>query len=272
MTRSYYYSIASGSTGNCALYAADGVHILIDLGVSVRKLKNALTRVGLTIEDLDAVLLTHEHSDHVKGLDTFVKKYDIPVYATCLTADFLAAKNPKALDNLRSFWGGDSFRVGAAEVCSFLTPHDAAESVGYILRTPHHTLGFATDLGFMPAAVKNQLLGCDTVVLESNHDLDMLMNGPYPWSLKQRVSGARGHLSNPDCAACAVELARGGTSTLILAHLSEHNNTPVTALRETRLAIDSMGVACELFVAPRDEMETPVALSGGEESACFPSA
>lgn len=265
-----YYSIASGSSGNCSLYVTGNTRILIDLGVSVRRLTAALRELGLTVDMLDAVLLTHEHTDHVKGLATFVKHHNVPVYATKGTAQALIAKNPNADKLLRPYWGGETFTVGMVDVQSFLTPHDAAESVGYILRSHGHTLGFATDLGFVPAAVKELLTGCDTVVLEANHDLDMLHTGTYPWLLKRRVGGSQGHLSNPDCAVCVTQLAASGTSTIILAHLSEQNNTPVTALREIRLALDAAGLSCEVFVAPKDAMEQPIMLRP-EERLCLVS-
>lgn len=260
MEQTYYFSIASGSSGNCGLFVDGNTRILIDLGVSVRRLTAALRRVGLHIDMLDAVLLTHEHIDHVKGLATFVKRHNVPVYATKGTAQALIDKNPDAGRLLRPFWGGEAFTVGTVDVQSFLTPHDAAESVGYILQTHALRFGFATDLGFVPDAVRRQLTGCEAVVLEANHDVDMLRCGPYPWALKQRVAGSQGHLSNPDCAACAVRLAEGGTGTIILAHLSEQNNTPLRALRETRLALDAAGQDCEVLIAPKEEMEHPIHL------------
>ena len=269
MKERYYYSIASGSGGNCSLYVSGGTAVLFDLGVSVRRLRQALGTLGMDVPDLAGVLITHEHIDHVKGLATFVKKYDVAVYATGPTARELVRKTPPASDKLRPFFGGEAFPVGGLSVQSFLTPHDAAESVGYVLRGTEGALGFATDLGFMPSQVKKQLTGCDTVVLESNHDPVMLQNGPYPWPLQQRVGGAQGHLSNPDCAACAAELAQAGTRTLILAHLSEHNNTPVTAFRETRRALDQCGAACELYVAPKDAMEAPVLLDAEGRVCCL---
>lgn len=272
MNQRYYFSIASGSSGNCGLYVWQDTAILIDLGVSVRRLNAALAQLGLTIAELDAVLLTHEHTDHIKGLATFFKKFDIPVYASHGTADWLLAKYPNAQRSLQRFYSGAAFSVGQVAVQSFPTPHDAAESVGYVLRAGGRSFGFATDLGFLPGAVKRQLLGCDTVVLESNHDVLMLETGPYPWSLKQRVAGPRGHLSNADCAQAAVELIQNGTGTLILAHLSEHNNTPLSALRETRVALDAAGVNCELFVAPKAEMAAPIDLAAGEGQLCSPSA
>lgn len=269
MKQRYYYSIASGSGGNCALYVCDGTAVLVDLGVSVRRLRQALAGLKMDIPDLTAVIFTHEHGDHIKGLATFSKKYNVPLYATRETATAMLQKAPQAADKLRPFFGGEAFAVGALEAQSFVTPHDAAESVGYVLRGTSGTLGFATDLGFVPSQVKNHLRGCDTVVLESNHDPVMLQNGPYPWPLKQRVGGAQGHLSNPDCAACAAELAQGRLHTLILAHLSEHNNTPLTAYRETQQALAACGATCALHIAPRDAMEAPVMLHMEERVCCL---
>ena len=270
MEQHSYFSIASGSSGNCSLYMAGNTRILIDLGVSVRRLTAALRRVGLTIDMLDAVLLTHEHVDHIKGLATFAKRYDVPIYATKGTAQALIAKNPAAGKLLHSYWGGETFTVGTVDVESFLTPHDAAESTGYLLHTEDYCFGFATDLGFVPSMIQKKLLGCNAVVLESNHDLDMLHTGPYPWPLKQRVSGSHGHLSNADCAYLAAELAQNGTEQIILAHLSEQNNTPEIALRETNAMLHAVGAECTVYVAPKDEMEHPIPLDM-EASICLAS-
>lgn len=270
--QNYYYSLASGSSGNCGLIALDGKYILIDLGVSVRKLKSILQRLGLTVESLSAVLLTHEHIDHVKGLATFLKHYDTPLYATMGTAQALLEKHPAAREQLRPFYGGAAFSIGGIQVQSFPTPHDAADSAGYILEADGIRLGYATDLGFVPTPVREALMGCGTVVLESNHDLDMLEFGPYPYSLKQRVRGPRGHLSNADCAVFAAALVRSGTRQLILAHLSEQNNTPGAARVETEAALLAEGLCCNVLVAPQDEMEQPVALIREEDVRCCPSA
>lgn len=269
MEQRYYYSIASGSSGNCGLYVAGATAVLIDLGVSVRALRQALAALELDIQDLTGVLITHEHTDHIKGLATFVKKYNIPLYASQDTAEALICKTPAAADRLQPFCSGAVFELDGLRVHSFGTPHDAADSVGYILEDGTVQFGFATDLGFVPDAVQRQLMRCDAVVLESNHDPFMLQAGPYPWPLKQRVSGPRGHLSNPDCAVCATALAKSGVHTLILAHLSEHNNTPVTAFRETRRALDAAGADCALHVAPRGPMESPVRLDTEARACCL---
>lgn len=268
MNERYYLSIGSGSSGNCGLYVCGGTAILIDLGVSVRRITAALRGCGLAMDDLAGVLITHEHNDHIKGLATFVKKHCVPIYASHGAADAMARREPGALALLRPFWGGESFAVGELEVESFLTPHDSPESVGYLIRGGGEVFGYATDLGFMPSTVQSKLTGCDTVVLESNHDPVMLQTGPYPYILKQRVAGPRGHLSNFDCANCAAALVKAGTKTLILAHLSEQNNDPRLAKWETEKAIEAAGGECAVYVAPRDAMEQPIVLSEKEAEQC----
>lgn len=267
-----YYSLASGSSGNCGLLLLGGARFLIDLGVSVRRLTALLRPFGLTADDLDAVLLTHEHVDHIKGLATFVKRHRVPLYTTIGTAQALLEKFPQAKDHFRPFYSGASFTVGSVKVSAFPTPHDAADSTGYVLEGGGARFGYATDLGFVPGPVRAALAGCGTVVLESNHDPDMLREGPYPYALKQRVAGPRGHLSNPDCARFAAELAGQGTRQFILSHLSDKNNTPVLARRQTEAALADVSAGCAVTVAPKEEMAAPVALCREEACVCCPSA
>ncbi|MDY3618321.1 MBL fold metallo-hydrolase [Agathobaculum sp.] len=268
MEQRFYYSIASGSSGNCGLYVAGDTAVLIDLGVSLRKITSALAEVGLTLGHIAGVLITHDHIDHVKGLPMFLKKAEAPVFASHDTALALSIKHPQAKERLHTFAGGDGFTVGGIAVRSFETPHDAAGSVGYILEHAGCRFGFATDLGFVPGEIARQLRGCEAVVLESNHDPYMLQAGPYPYPLKQRVGGPRGHLSNPDCAVCAAELVKSGTKTLILAHLSEHNNMPELALEQTKNAVRGLP-PCRIVVAPRERMEAPIVLTEEEQCSLF---
>lgn len=268
----FYYSLASGSSGNCGLLALGGTYILIDLGVSVRRLTALLAGVGLTIDNLDAVLITHEHIDHIKGMATFVKRHSVPLYTAIGTAEALLEKFPQAKDHFRPFYSGAAFTIGNVKVNAFPTPHDAAESTGYCFESDGIRVGYATDLGFVPTPVREALCGCGTVILESNHDPDMLRNGPYPYALQQRVAGPRGHLSNPDCARLAVELVQKGTRQLILAHLSDKNNTPGHARLETEAALRAAGLSCAVWVAPKDEMEQPLILHREEACVCCPSA
>lgn len=261
---SFYYSIASGSSGNCAVWQAGDTAVLIDLGVSVRALNQALKRIDMQIEDFSAVLLTHEHVDHTRGLATFTKRYDLPIYATFGTAAAILQKLPQAQKNLHTFAGGEQFTVEDLHIQSMPISHDAAEPVAYRIDGGGHQLGYVTDTGFLPEQVQKQVSGCDTIVLESNHDIDMLRTGPYPMYLKQRIRGKYGHLSNEDCAKGAQELAKNGARRLILAHLSDKNNNPLTALRCTQRALH--GSECELYVAPRSAMEQPISLTeeGGQ--------
>lgn len=262
---SFYYSVASGSSGNCAVWNVGQTTVLIDLGVSVRALNKALHDIDMEISDLSAVLLTHEHTDHIKGLATFVKKYDLPVYATFGTAAAILQKLPQAEKNLRTFAGGEQFDIDRLHVQSMPTPHDAADPVAYCIDGGGYQLGYVTDVGFLPDDVQNTISGCDTVVLESNHDVDMLRTGPYPMYLKQRIRGKYGHLSNEDCAQGAAALAQTGTKRLVLAHLSDKNNNPLVALRCTQRAL--RGTDCQLYVAARGAMEQPIWLTE-EERQC----
>lgn len=265
MAERYYYSIASGSTGNCGLYRTEDAAILIDLGISFRRITTALAGVGLRPEELSAVLLTHEHIDHVKGLPMFLKKTRVPVFASRGTAQALAEKQPECTDRLQEFDSGDGFWVRGVDVTTFATPHDAADSVGYILSDGTSRFGFATDLGFVPREAAGLLRGCGTVVLESNHDPHMLQAGPYPYSLKLRVSGPAGHLSNPDCAVFAADLVKNGARSIVLAHLSEKNNIPELALQQTMAALRGLP-ACAVQVAPAGCMGEPVPLE--EDMSC----
>ena len=266
MAERFYYSIASGSSGNCGLYMAEGTAILIDAGVSLRRITTALGALGLGLDSLSAVLLTHEHIDHVKGLPMLLKKSRVPVFASRGTAEALEQKEPLCADRLNVFDSGARFWVRDVDVASFATPHDAAESVGYCFAQGGSRFGFATDLGFVPRDAAELLRGCETVVLESNHDPHMLQAGPYPYPLKMRVAGPSGHLSNPDCAVFAADLVKNGARTIILAHLSEKNNMPALALQQTRAALRGLP-ACEVIAAPRGCMEQPVPL-GEEETLC----
>ena len=257
-------AVRAATARSCAratrcLYMADGTAILIDLGVSLRRITTALKALSLTLEDISAVVLTHEHIDHVKGLPMFLKKAKAPVFATRGTAEAFEEKNPEYADRLNIFDSGERFWVRDVDVVPFPTPHDAAESTGYIFEHGGSRFGFATDLGFVPRDAAELLRGCEMVVLESNHDPHMLQAGPYPYSLKMRVAGPSGHLSNPDCAVFAADLVKSGTRTLVLAHLSEKNNMPELARQQTLSA-------CEVLVAPKEHMEHPV--SFGEEKLC----
>lgn len=242
-----FYTLASSSGGNAALLRHGGTAILLDAGISARRIAQALAALGLTPERLNAVLITHEHSDHVSGVATLSKKYAVPIYASRGTAHFLSC----AGENLRIFEAGEAFAVGDFEVRSFRTSHDAADSVDYRLDCPDGSFGALTDTGFVTDAAAAALPGVDVLLLEANHDPDMLQSGPYPYHLKRRVLGERGHLSNEAAAEFALCCARGGTGDILLAHLSAENNTPALAEYTVGRRLQSGGCAVRLNVAPR---------------------
>ncbi len=218
--------LASGSSGNSALLATGTTRLLIDAGLSMKELRKRLASVGENLDDVDGILITHEHSDHVAGLPVLARNKNLraTIYVTALTErtiDF--GECPPRLER---FQAGSSFQVGDIEVQSFSIPHDAADPVGFCFEAEGVRFGIATDLGYVPESVKYHLRRTDLLLLESNHDLDMLKVGPYPWSVKQRVMSRVGHLSN----LCMAEFLTGdldsSTAHLILGHISEQNNHP----------------------------------------------
>ena len=232
---------ASGSSGNCALLSDRDTHVLIDAGISARRIRRSLADAELELQELNGVLITHEHSDHVSGLKTLLKYAPVPIYAPHTVAARLCGALPEATDFVRVIPTGTPVRIGGMQVTAFHTPHDTDESVGYRVEG-HGTFALATDMGHVTEEVIAGLSGADTVLIESNHDLEMLRNGPYPVPLKRRILSDRGHLSNTDCALLARELAKTGAGAVILGHLSRENNRPDLALRETRTALAGSGV------------------------------
>jgi phosphoribosyl 1,2-cyclic phosphodiesterase len=227
--------LASGSRGNCALLATSTTRILVDAGLSGRETSKRLRALGERAEEISAILITHEHSDHVAGLQRLATKMNVPVFLTASTHQAWSravrdqqGATPELLKS-EHFSAGRSFRVGDIEVMPFTIPHDAADPVGFTFRAEGVKVGFATDLGYMPASVRDHLRGCSLLVMESNHDVEMLRSGPYPWSVKQRVMSRVGHLSNDALAEFFSSDYDGGAEYVVLAHLSEQNNHPEIA-------------------------------------------
>jgi len=215
--------------------------ILVDAGLSKRDTIARLAAIGEQAEQLDAILITHEHSDHVCGLVSLAKQLNVPIYITRLTAPAIpwGEYTPK----LDCFQAGTTFSVGDIDVDSFTIPHDAIDPVGFCFRAQGIKIGIVTDLGYMPDSIKFHLRGADLLVLESNHDLEMLKVGPYPWSVKQRVMGRKGHLSN-DIVSDFIRRDLDTTiSTLVLGHISEHNNHPQLVRVMGHRALDGAGRA-----------------------------
>ena len=250
------HTLASGSEGNCLLLSDGGVHLLLDAGISTRRIKAGLLQLGLTMADVDGVLITHEHSDHVSGLQTMVKHHRIPIYTSPGTARQLAYRIAGIESLLRPVEPGTVFSVGDCRVTVFRTSHDAAQSVDY--RVDGSTaVGFLTDTGYVTPEAEAALAGVDTLVLESNHDVEWLRSGPYPYSLKARILGDEGHLSNDAAAEFAARMARCGTRCIILAHLSRENNTPQRAWDTVQRRLNTVEAEVLLEVAPRSEVSLP---------------
>ena len=235
--------LASGSRGNTAIIESSSAHILVDAGISCRETFKRLKSLGRNPREISAILITHEHSDHVYGLATLAKKLDVPVFMTGATHQAWAralrdeAGELPQMAKLELFSAGRSFQIGDITVTPFTIPHDAADPVGFTFRAEGTKIGIATDLGYMPPSVRDHLRGCDVLMIESNHDLEMLRVGPYPWSVKQRVMSRVGHLSNESLAQFFAEYYDGGASYIVLAHLSEQNNHPGIALRAAENAL-----------------------------------
>lgn len=242
-----FYTLASGSGGNCSLVRAGSTLLLFDAGISCRRIEQSLKALGLTLGDLSAVFLTHEHADHIGGLKTLAKKCSAPIYASRGMAAALPAI-PRVLA------AGDALDLPGCRVRSFSTSHDAADPVGYRVDSADGSLGILTDTGFVTDAAREALTGVDTLLLEANHDIELLKSGPYPYFLKQRILGSEGHLSNAAAAEFARFAAEHGTRDILLAHLSKENNTPALAEYAVGRALQSAGISVRLGVAPRETM------------------
>ena len=242
-----FYTFASGSSGNCSLVRAGSALLLIDAGISCRRITQNLRALGLTPDDLSAVLITHEHADHIGGLATLTKRCAAPVYVSRGAAPVIGCPTS-------AFTAGDTLAFPGCTVRSFSTSHDAADPVGYRIDAPDGSLGILTDTGFVTDAACQALRGVDTLLLEANHDVETLQRGPYPYFLKRRILGAEGHLSNEAAAEFACRAAASGTRDILLAHLSRENNTPELAEYTVARALQSAGRPVRLSVAPRDTM------------------
>ncbi|MBM6869893.1 MBL fold metallo-hydrolase [Pseudoflavonifractor phocaeensis] len=249
-------TLASGSSGNCTLVSDGHTHLLVDAGISARRITTALKAMDIDPKTLAGVLITHEHSDHISGLATLTKQLPFPLYASAGTARALLDKLPALTeDRVRAFIPGDTFEIGALGVETFPTPHDAAQSTGYALTDGGRKAAVVTDLGHVTPEVEEGIRGAHLLVAETNHDPEWLRSGDYPYFLKERILGSRGHLSNEDGARLICAAARQGVRTVVLAHLSKDNNTPQRAYDTVAMALMRQGAELDrdvvLDVAPR---------------------
>jgi phosphoribosyl 1,2-cyclic phosphodiesterase len=230
--------LGSGSGGNCAYLETDDVRILIDAGLSARQIRQRLATIGRTPENLTGILITHEHSDHVQGLAAFCEKLRIPVFCNRPTKDAIEYQLQMRIE-CRLFTTGGSFDLGDISVETFMIPHDAQDPVGFLIRTASGNIGFLTDLGHTNKLVIERIRPANVLVLEANHDVKMLQESPHrPWSLKQRILGRHGHLSNEAAADAAEQMMSAHLRHLYLGHLSRECNKPEIAktVMEKRMA------------------------------------
>lgn len=222
--------LGSGSRGN-SIYVSDGAtSILVDAGFSAREVDRRMRGQGLDPDRLNAILVTHEHTDHVRGVERLVRRHGLPVYLTAGTRQ--EAPTLQCLPEVHLIACGREIRINTLTVRPFSISHDARDPAGFTIGAGGSRIGIATDLGRVTALVREHLRGCRLLVLEANHDLEMLMDGPYPWFLKQRIRSRVGHLSNEESGRLLADILHPALEQVVLAHLSETNNTPAKALTE----------------------------------------
>jgi phosphoribosyl 1,2-cyclic phosphodiesterase len=235
--------LGSGSRGNATFIRTDNVRILIDAGVSRREIGKRLEAIGEDPDGIDAVLVTHEHADHASALRVIVKDLPVRAYLTTGTANALNTSEYEWNNStMTAITPGVPFTIGDAEVTAFSVPHDATEPVAFSVRAGGVKITQLTDIGWLTDSVVSHLAGSDVLILESNHDLDMLRAGPYPWSLKQRLMGRYGHLSNTAVARFIRDQYDGLARHFVLAHLSSRNNHPEIARQEALRALRGRGI------------------------------
>nr|WP_137939008.1 MBL fold metallo-hydrolase [Chitinivorax sp. B] len=232
-----FASLGSGSEGNALIIERNRTRLLLDCGFGLRDITTRLARSGLSPADISAIVITHEHSDHMNGIAPLARRFQIPVYASFGTFS-AAAKMAQALPSLRPYDSHDTFEIGDLQIMPFPVPHDAREPTQHVFSDGQYRLGVLTDVGHITPLIETTLSGCHALVLECNHDLSMLSNGPYPYPLKQRVAGKFGHLSNEQAATLLQTIDTRPLQHILAAHLSKTNNHSMLAATALASALD----------------------------------
>ncbi len=227
-----FCSLFSGSSGNALYFASNNTKVLIDCGVSGKRIAASLENIGVNAEEIDAILVTHEHGDHIQAVGVMSRRYNIPIYANTGTwAGMEKSIGKIKLENIRYFDTYKDFCINDIGILPFSIPHDAIDPVGYSFYTENRKVSIATDMGHINSKLISNMEGSQLILLESNHDEEMLKCGSYPYYLKQRILGEKGHLSNEMAAEFASYMVDKGTNTFVLGHLSKENNFPELAYR-----------------------------------------
>lgn len=261
-------SIASGSNGNCIYVGDDSTHLLVDTGISKKRVEQGLLELDVKGEELDGILITHEHIDHIQGLGVFCRRYGVPVYATKGTIEGIKKCNslgklPEGI--LHEINVNERFRLGSLFIRPFAISHDAREPSGFRIEGGGSSVAVATDLGTYDAYIVENLKNLDAIVLEANHDIHMLEVGPYPYPLKQRVMGAMGHLSNELSGRLLCDILHDGLKAVVLGHLSKENNYAKLAYETVKLEVSLgdnpyRGEDIPIIVAKRDTVSDIITL------------
>lgn len=250
--------LGSGSTGNCALVASERTVVLVDAGLSCREICRRIGSAGFRFEDICAVCITHEHYDHISGLATLQKRHNISLYANTATVEALVMREKCEGLKWAVFTTGHPFEIGDLTIEPFTVPHDSYDPVGFVVRTGQIRLGIVTDIGMPTSLVREKLGRCSALIVESNHDEKMLEQSNRPWSLKQRIAGRQGHLSNSQACRLVADVAGPSLRMVILAHLSRECNHPDLAIAAMKTALEGIGRADVAIVAASPCEPTPV--------------
>jgi len=260
-----FCSLYSGSSGNSLFVSSNNTKILIDAGLSGKRIQSALDTIAENPKEIGGIVVTHEHSDHIHGVGVLSRRFDLPIYANQKTwAAMMKDLGKIAEHNVKSFDFEKPFNIQDFQIEAFKTSHDAADPAGFVISDGKKRLGIATDSGMITPEMRSALCGCDLVVLESNHDVSMLEAGSYPFYLKQRIKSDFGHLSNETAGALALALVAKDTRQLVLAHLSQENNYPLLAYQTTARILTEAGVVLggdvTLCVAKRSSVSETINL------------
>ena len=257
--------ILSGSSGNATYVESGSTRVLIDAGAPGSNIESNLRRVGVNPETLTCLLATHAHQDHIRGIGVLSRRYNLPIYASVgVWEELLKPTGRTSIGRISKCFikvfqsaASDVLDLGNIKATYFSTPHDSSGSVGYVLSDGICRFGLATDFGHVTSMIRRQLLGCDVVLLEANYDREMLVHGPYPYQLQQRILGPLGHLDNEDAGRFAAELIRNGTKYIFLGHLSEQNNTQELAYHTVARILRESNVTpqetCKIYMTRRYE-------------------